>query len=64
VVESTVDVTSNVVLVEIDECKYSVETSVDNDDEKFDFSLSVSCVVDIDNCEYLSEISVEAEVEL
>jgi hypothetical protein len=64
VVESTVDVTSNVVLVEIDECKYSVETSVDNDDEKVDFSLSVSCVVDIDNCEYLSEISVEAEVEL
>jgi hypothetical protein len=37
------------VLVDSDECKYSVEYSVDNEDEKVDFSSEicvVGCVID------------------
>jgi hypothetical protein len=37
-------VVSNGVLVKIDEYKYSVESSVDNDDEKVDVSSDVCCV--------------------
>ncbi len=59
---------SNDVLVDSDECKYSVEYSVDNEDEKVDFSSEicvVGCVidenkkVDVENWEYSSDTLVD-----